>query len=129
MKNRVFLAQPESVNRRKLDVTLRQLTGDRLTAEQRDRIGRGLDARRQYAFQVCRCPGAFCREVNPKNARDGQTIIRTLFGDLEHLSKRPAAVLVRRLAPGERSNTVYIYLPTKKEETHHVHREREAAEP
>lgn len=128
MKNRVFQARSETDNRRKLDVTLRKLTDDRLTVEQRGQIGRELVEGRQYAFQICQDPGVFCREVNPKNARDGQTIIRTLFGDLEYLSEMPAAILVRRLSPEERSSTVYIYLPTKKEERRDVPRKEETAE-
>lgn len=129
MKNRVFLARPEAVNHRKLEVTLRQLTGDRLTAEQRAQIGHGLVCRRQYTFRVYQDPGTFCREVNPKNTRDGQTVIRTLFGDLERLAMMPAAVLVQRLTPEERSNTVHIYLPKKKEETRDVPRKEETADP
>lgn len=128
MKNWVFRARSEADNRRKLDVTLRKLTGDRLTVEQRGQIGRGLSAGRQYAFHICQDPGAFCREADPKNARDGQTIIRTLLGDLEYLSEMPAAILVRRLAPEDRSNTVYIYLPTTKEERHNVPRKEKTAE-
>lgn len=125
MKNRVFLARSEAANHKKLEVTLRQLTGDRLTAEQRDQIAHGLTGRRQYTFRVCHEPGAFCSEVNPKNTRDGKTVTRTLFGDLEHLSKSPVAVLVHCLVPEERSSIVYIYLPTKKEETHDVPRKEE----
>lgn len=38
MKNRLFIAAEDAVNRRKLDVTLRQFTADRLTGEQRQLI-------------------------------------------------------------------------------------------
>ena len=128
MKNRVFRALSEADNRRKLDVALRQLTGDRLTLEQRRQIGHELVAGRQYTFRICQDPGAFCREVNPKNARDGQTIIRTLFGDLGHLSEMPVAVLKQQYFSKGRSDTVYIYLPTKKEERRNVPRKEETAE-
>ena len=115
MKNQAFQEQTEEVCRRKLDAALRQLTGDRLTEEQRSLVGQAVGWHRQYSLQVLEDPGAFCREVNPKNGMDGLTVYHSIFGDLEELGQE-AAVLVRRLASPGRHRTVYIYLPKKNEE-------------
>lgn len=109
MKNKGFQAQTEAECRKKLDATLRQLTDNRLTEEQRRMVGEAVGWRRQYSLQVLEDPGAFCLEVNPKNGLDGLTVYHTIFGDLEDL-EQVAAVLVRRLA--SQGRTVYIYLPS-----------------
>lgn len=113
MKNQGFQAQTLEECRRKLDTTLRQLTDDRLTEEQRRMVGKVIGWQRQYSFQVLDDPGAFCLKVNPKNSLDGLTVYNTIFGDLEDL-EQGAAVLVRRLGSPGLACTVYIYLPREK---------------
>ena len=53
MKNQLFLAAEDAVNQRKLDVTLRQFTADRLTEEQRWLIESAIGYQRQCYLQVC----------------------------------------------------------------------------
>lgn len=130
MKNRGFQNQGQKTRQRKLDATLRQLTEDRLSRKQRDAISRAIGSKWQYRLQVHADLGAFCREVDPKKERDGQTMIQTLFGDIEHLSHgAPMATVVRRFAPGARMNSVHIYLPKKEEDSWDDTRKEETAEP
>lgn len=111
----VFQAQTELESRKKLDVVLRQITADRLSEEQRGIIENALGVRQQCTIRLCDSVGAFCRFANPNRTRDGQTVIRTLFGDYEQLTQQPTATLVQVGAPGSRENTVYIYLPPREE--------------
>lgn len=113
MRNQVFQAQTESECHKKLDAALRQLTGDRLTEDQRRMVGETVGWRRQYSLQILDDPGAFCLVVNPKNGIDGLTVYHTIFGDLEDL-EQAAAVLVYRPVSPDRVRTVYIYLPRGK---------------
>ena len=53
MKNRLFIAAEDAVNRRKLDVTLRRFTSDRLTEEQRQIIEMAVGYQRQCCISVC----------------------------------------------------------------------------
>lgn len=109
MKNESFKAQTEMERRKKLDVVLRQLTGDRLTMAERRMIGEAIGYRRQYSLRLCRSPRAFLHRTAPN---DGVTCIQTIFGSLEDQPETPAAALVHQ----SDAHIVYIYLPVKKEE-------------
>ena len=113
MKNRAFQVQSEVENQRKLEVVLRQLSGDRLTGEQRRLIGEAIGFCRQYSFRLCRPPSL---PTISSQQTGGYTAVRTIFGNLEGRTDEPAAALVRCSAQGEEQNTVYIYLPVEKEE-------------
>ncbi len=123
LKNQVFQAQSETDVRKKLDVVLQQIAGDRLTEKQRSQIAAAVGCRRQYRFQLCQTPG-LPREA--KEAADGQAVIRPIFGDLRGLARGPTAVLVRGCVLGEEENIVYLYLPRKKEEPRDESRKEEA---
>lgn len=111
LRNQAFQAQTEAENRKKLEIVLRQLTGDQLTPEQRWQIAQAVGCRRQYRFRLCQGPDI------PLNTADGhQMAAHLIFGDAKGESPGPAAVLVRCSTPGAESNTVYIYLPEEKEE-------------
>lgn len=111
MKNQLFLAAEDAVNQRKLDVTLRQFTADRLTEEQRQLIESAVGYQRQCYLQVCQTEQKFrqimaLRETNPK-----RTAVQVLFGGLELLPECSAAALVYQRLPQGVSNTVYLYIP------------------
>ena len=53
MNNQAFRKQTDQKNRRKLEVVLRRMTGDALTEEQRRRLWRALEQRRQYCLRLC----------------------------------------------------------------------------
>lgn len=122
MKNQVFLAQSDADMRRKLDVVLRQIAGNRLTAKQRHQIAAAV-GRRQYRFKFTQVPGL---PLEVKNAADDQTVIRPIFGDLKGVARGPTAVLVHGRVLGEEENTVYLYLPREKEEPRDESRKEEA---
>ena len=124
LKNQVFQAQTEAENRRKLEIVLRSLTNDQLTAHQRRLIAYAVGCRRQYRFQLCQRPDSLPDAVN---LSDDQTVIRQLFGNVKGEKNQPAAVLVRRTAQGQETNTVYIYLPKEKEEQGDDARKKETA--
>ena len=111
LRNRAFQAQTKAENRKKLEIVLRQLTGDQLTPEQRWQIAQAVGCRQQYRFRLCQGPDI------PLDTADGrQVAAHLIFGDAKGESPGPAAVLVRCSTPGAESNTVYIYLPEEKEE-------------
>ena len=109
LRNQAFQARTETGKRRKLEVVLRQLTGDHLTDQQRQLISQTVGCCQQYSFQLCYEPGAPALTANG----DGQAAVYRIFGDT---AKGPTAVLVRTPGQGEMSNTIYIYLPTQREE-------------
>lgn len=111
LQNQAFQAQTEAENRKKLEIVLRQLTGDQLTPEQRWQIAQAVGCRRQYRFQLCQGPDTLL-----DTAEGSQMAAHLIFGDTRGESPGPAAVLVRCSTPGAESNTVYIYLPEEKEE-------------
>lgn len=129
MNNQGFQSLDQRTRRKKLDVVLRRLTNDRLSRKQRTAICRAIGTTWQYRLMIHTDLGAFCNEVDPKKERDGQTMIHTLFGDIEQLTSSPVATVVCRWAPGARSNHVHIYLPREREEKRDDTRKKEAAEP
>lgn len=120
MRNQVFQAQTEPEKRRKLEIVLRQLAGDRLTGQQRYLIAQAIGCQQQYSIQLCREPNIPADAVGQGG---GQTIRHLIFSDV----RGPAAVLVQCPTRGEQSNTVYIYLPSEKEEQRDDARQEEIA--
>ena len=120
MRNQVFQAQTEMEKQRKLEIVLRQLAGDQLTVQQRWLIAQAIGCRRQYSFRLCREPDLPADAVGQGG---GQTVRHLIFSDV----CGPAAVLVQCPARGEQSNTVYIYLPSEKEEQRDDARQEEIA--
>jgi len=113
LKNKIFQVQTKLENQRKLEIVLRQLTGDQLTSEQRHLIGEAISFYRQYHFRLCRSSSL---PTITSQQQCGRAAIRPIFGDLEGRTNEPAAALVRCSVQGEEQNTVYIYLPVEKEE-------------
>jgi hypothetical protein len=92
-----------------LEVVLRQLTGNYLTAQQRQLISHMVGCGQQYNFQLC-------QESGMPDVMDDQAVVRPIFGDTADGVNGPAAVLVCTTDQGEVSNTIYIYLPIPREE-------------
>lgn len=111
MKNQLFLAAEDAVNQRKLDVTLRQFTADRLTEEQRWLIESAIGYQRQCYLQVCQTEQKIRQVIALQKTDPKRTVVRVLFGGLESLPECSAAVLVYRRQPHGVSNTVYLYIP------------------
>ena len=113
MRNQAFQAQTETENRKKLEIVLRQLTGDQLTAQQRRQIVQAVGGRQQYSFHFCQ---GLDIPLNTADQDGTQVAVHPIFGDAKGAHSGPAAVLVRCSAPGAESNTVYICLSKEKEE-------------
>lgn len=126
LRNQVFQTQTETGKRRKLEIVLRSLTGDQLTAHQRRLIACAIGCCQQYRFQLCQKPNFL---IGPADAGDGQAVIHRIFGSAKGGENQPAAVLVRCPARGSEANTVYIYLPEKEEKQRNDIRKKEAAAP
>lgn len=109
MRNQAFQARTETEKRRKLEVVLRQLTGNYLTAQQRQLISHMVGCGQQYNFRLC-------QESGMPDVMDDQAVVRPIFGDTADGVNGPAAVLVCTTDQGEVSNTIYIYLPIPREE-------------
>lgn len=109
MKNDLFKAKTAFEKRKKLDVVLRQMTGDRLTESERRVIGKAVGHCRQYRLTLCRSPDILYHCIAPD---DGVFHTRTIFGDLNKHPESPSAVLVQ----WSDMYSVYIYLPAEKEE-------------
>lgn len=113
LRNKAFQSQTNAENLRKLDVVLRSLTNNRLTARQRRLIAYAIGGRRQYSFRLCQRPDAL---PNTTDTAAGQTVIRRIFGTVNGGDNQPAAVLIRHPGQDGTASTVYIYLPEEKEE-------------
>lgn len=112
MKNQLFLAAEDAVNQRKLDVTLRQFTGDLLTEEQRQLIAAAVGYDRQCSIKVCSTAQKFLEVAALQKTDPKRTALQLLYGELESLPANPAAALVYRYRPLQgMSNTVYLYIP------------------
>lgn len=111
MKNQIFIAAEDAVNRRKLDVTLRQFTADRLTEEQRQIIETAVGYQRQCCISVCPTVQKFRQVMALQETDPKRTSMLMLFGSPESLPEEPAAALIYRRRFPEISNTVYLYIP------------------
>lgn len=111
MKNQLFLAAEEAVNQKKLDVTLRQFTADRLSEEQRQLIETAVGYQRQCCITVCPTEQKFRQAAALQEADPMRTAVQMLYGSLETLPESPAAVLIYHRRFPETSNTVYLYIP------------------
>ena len=112
MRNQAFQVSAEAEKRRKLEIVLRRLTGDQLTAQQRLLIGRAIGHHEQCSFCLCQEPGVLSGITDKE---DGKTTVRLIFGDAMGEISTPTAILVRTPSQGGMSNTIYIYLPILKE--------------
>lgn len=121
MKNKLLQSLTVAEKAKKLDVTLRRLTGDRLTEAQRHMIGAAIGGKRQFAFRVLRSPDL-------PDLPDGM-VRQPIFGDLRGVARGPTAVMFRQTRPGQQKNVVYIYLPGEKEELRDESREEETMGP
>ena len=111
MKNQLFIAAEDAVNRRKLDVTLRQFTADRLTEEQRQIIETAVGYQRQCCISVCPTVQKFRQVMSLQETDPKRTSMLMLFGSPESLPGEPAAALIYRRRFPETSNTGYLYIP------------------
>ena len=122
LRNQAFQTRANTEKERKLEIVLRQLTADHLTAQQRQLIRQAIGCREQYSIQLC-------QDIGPLSdaavTGDGQPIIRWIFGNAEANASDPAAVLIRTPIQGGMSNTVYIYLPMPREEKKDDTRQKE----
>lgn len=98
--------------RKKLEVVLKRLAGDRLTPQQRQLICQAVGCREQYSFRLCQEPGGLPDIITHR----GEAIVYQIFGDIEDHNSDPSAVLIRTPNQGGMSNTIYIYLPVLREE-------------
>ena len=111
MKNRLFIAAEDAVNRRKLDVTLRRFTSDRLTEEQRQIIEMAVGYQRQCCISVCPTVQKFRQVMALQETDPKRTSMQMLFGSPDSIPGEPAAALIYRRRFPETSNTVYLYIP------------------
>lgn len=113
MKNQAFARQNQMDQNKKLRVVLRQLTADRLTAEQRLSIEQALGFQHQHYLQSYDSPQELSRAISRDSVHCKCVSSKTLFGGL---SDPPMARLIRRIGSRGPESTVYIYLPDQKEE-------------
>lgn len=113
LKNQAFLKKSTMCRAKKLDVVLRQVTGDTITREQRLKLARALGLRRQYRFRLCPSRRAFQSAVNSAQGLDGENAVRILLSDRDSPKSTPMAAIVRM--PGHGGRMVYFYLPKRKE--------------
>ncbi len=128
MNNQAFRKQTDQKNRRKLEVVLRRMTGDALTEEQRRRLWRALEQRRQYCLRLCASKRAFLQAAAPATGRGRPGTVRILLGDLNDHDDVPLAALVRRRNAKTREHTLYLYLPDLKGEKRDETRTKERKE-
>lgn len=111
---------------KKLDIVLRQLTGDAITKEQRQRLLYALGHRKQFRLQLCTTGFDFKQAVSPgKTKEDKAKRVRMLIKNDCGME----AALVSSQLPGKRNNTVYLYLPETKEAVLDAMQEKEAKDP
>lgn len=113
LKNQAFARQNELKHRRKLRVVLRQLTQNRLTAEQRCVIEQAAGHQRQCHLKLCSTPQVIRRTIDMNSTHSRTTAAKTLFGSLDN---PPMALLVHQIGANGTDNTICIYLPDEKEE-------------
>ena len=106
LRNQAFQVSTEAEKQRKLEIVLRRLTGDHLTAQQRLLISRAIGQREQCSFRLSQEPGVLSGIADKEN-----TTVCPIFGEIS----APAAILVHTPSQGGMSNTIYIYLPISKE--------------
>ena len=95
LKNQAFLKKSTMCRAKKLDVVLRQVTGDTITREQRLKLARALGLRRQYRFRLCQSRRAFQSAVNSAQGLDGENAVRILLSDRDSPKSTPMAAIVR----------------------------------
>lgn len=111
MKNQAFARQGENNHRRKIQVVLSKLTGDRLSEEQRLALEQIATHQCQYRILVADSKQVL---VDAIKTGEGQKIEAvTLLGDA---SNPPWAVLLQAPIGKKAVNTLYIYIPKEKEE-------------
>lgn len=113
LRNQTFQVRANAEKQRKLEIVLRQLTGDLLTAQQRQLICQAVGFREQYSIHLCQSPRP---SPDVTVAEERRTIIQPIFGKTEGEANDPAAILVRTPIQGGMSNRIYIYLPMPREE-------------
>lgn len=113
LRNQEFQIRAKAEKRRKLEIVLRRLTGDHLTAYQRQLISQAIGCREQCSFQLCQELKTFSGITDKQ---DGGSTIHQIFDDTTGEIGTAAAVLVRTPGQGGMSNTIYIYLPILREE-------------
>lgn len=112
LKNQLFKTQGEPENSKKLDMVLRQLTGDLLTAEQRRQIEHALGHQRQYHLRLCRSRCAFTRVLQAEN---GKKVLYMLTPSGTEQTEAPMTAVIRNPDCGRTGGIVYIYIPDEEE--------------
>ena len=112
LKNQTFAKKDMADRAKKLDVVLRQLTGDAITKEQRQCLQYALGHRRQFRLQLCTTGCDFKQAVSLGLTKDckGKRVRMLIENDCGMV-----AALVSSQLPGKRDTTVYLYLPEAKE--------------
>lgn len=112
LNNQTFMKASASDRVKKLDIALRQLTGDAMTKEQRQRLLYALGHRKQYRLQLCTTGCDFKQAVSLGLTKDckGKRVRMLIENDCGMV-----AALVSSQLPGKRDTTVYLYLPEAKE--------------
>lgn len=112
LKNQTFAKKDMADRAKKLDVVLRQLTGDAITKEQRQCLQYALGHRRQFRLQLCTTGCDFKNAVFPELTKEcGERRVKMLLGKESGLM----AALVSCHPPEMGDSTVYLYLPKSKE--------------
>lgn len=112
LKNQTFAKKDMADRAKKLDVVLRQLTGDAITKEQRQCLQYALRHRRQFRLQLCTTGCDFKNAVFPELTKEGgERRVRMLLGKESGLM----AALVSCHPPEMGDSAVYLYLPKSKE--------------
>ena len=112
LKNQTFAKKDMADRAKKLDVVLRQLTGDAITKEQRQCLQYALGNRRQFRLQLCTTGCDFKNAVFPELTKEGgERRVRMLLGKESGLM----AALVSCHPPEMGDSAVYLYLPKSKE--------------
>ena len=112
MRNQAFQVRASTQKRKKLEVVLKRLAGDRLTSQHRQLICQAVSCREQYSFRLCQEPGGLLDIITHRS----EAIVYRIFGDIEDNGSAPSAILIRAPNQGGMSNTIYIYLPILREE-------------
>lgn len=112
VKNQTFKQKGKLDRAKKLDVILRQMTGDAITQEQRKHLQCALGHRRQYRLRLCATGCDFEQAVTLKHGKAGEgKHVKMLSGSNCGL----LAALVSGQATKKGGNTVYLYLTKSKE--------------
>lgn len=109
LKNRLFKTQSDSEASKKLDMVLRQLSGNLLTDDQRVRIEQLLESERQYLIRLCRSRQVFdgMLQIEPNTSPVYPLV------DKDSQNEIPLAAIIRNPCGEVESSMLCIYIPSE----------------